>query len=62
MQAINRQLTHAAYHAGQIVLLAKHYQSDSWQSLSIPRGQSGQFNAAMMASRSASLARPAAGA
>ena len=37
VQAINRQLTHAAYHAGQIILLAKHFQSDAWQSLSIPR-------------------------
>ncbi|HEX7241428.1 MAG TPA: DUF1572 family protein [Longimicrobiaceae bacterium] len=50
VQAINRQLAHAAYHAGQIVFLAKHLQSDSWQSLSIPRGRSGQFNAAMLAS------------
>jgi hypothetical protein len=47
VQAINRQLTHAAYHVGQIVFLAKHFQADDWESLSIPRGQSGQFNAAM---------------
>jgi hypothetical protein len=44
MQAINRQLAHYAYHCGQIVLLAKHYASDHWQSLTIPRGQSGHFN------------------
>lgn len=44
MQAINRQLAHYAYHCGQIVLLVKHYESDHWQSLSIPRGQSGRFN------------------
>ena len=37
VQAINRQIAHAAYHAGQIVFLAKHLQSDTWQSLSIPR-------------------------
>ncbi|HEX8830030.1 MAG TPA: DUF1572 family protein [Longimicrobium sp.] len=37
VQAINRQMAHAAYHAGQIVFLAKHLQSDSWESLSIPR-------------------------
>jgi hypothetical protein len=49
VQAINRQLTHAAYHVGQIVFLAKHFQSDAWQSLSIPRGQSRQFNAGMAA-------------
>lgn len=41
VQAINRQIAHAAYHAGQIVFLAKHLQSDNWQSLSIPRRRSG---------------------
>ena len=49
VQAINRQLTHAAYHVGQIVFLAKHLQADGWRSLSIPRGQSRQFNAGMPA-------------
>jgi hypothetical protein len=44
MQAINRQLAHYAYHCGQIVLLAKHHQSDKWQSLTIPRGKSADFN------------------
>ncbi|HEX2187704.1 MAG TPA: DUF1572 family protein [Longimicrobiaceae bacterium] len=47
VQALNRQLTHAAYYVGQIVLLARHHQADGWESLSIPRGQSRQFNAAM---------------
>lgn len=46
LQAINRQLTHYAYHVGQIVYLAKHYAGDNWRSLSIPRGKSAQFNAA----------------
>jgi hypothetical protein len=48
MQAINRQVTHYAHHAGQIVLLAKHFVAKSgkkWESLSIPRGQSKQFAA-----------------
>jgi hypothetical protein len=44
LQAINRQLTHYAYHVGQIVYVAKHYSGDKWNSLSIPRGQSAQFN------------------
>jgi hypothetical protein len=44
MQAINRQLAHYAYHCGQIVLLAKHFQSDQWKSLTVPRGQSAKFN------------------
>jgi hypothetical protein len=44
VKAINRQLTHYAYHTGQIVLLAKHFKSENWQSLSIARGQSEAFN------------------
>jgi hypothetical protein len=43
-QAIHRQLAHYAYHVGQIVFLAKHLQHQGWQSLSIPRNQSAQFN------------------
>jgi uncharacterized damage-inducible protein DinB len=45
LQAINRQVAHYAYHTGQIVFLAKHLKSSEWKSLSIPRGQSQQFNA-----------------
>ena len=45
--AINRQFTHYAYHVGQIVFLAKHLCSGQWQSLSIPRGESDRFTAAM---------------
>jgi hypothetical protein len=37
MQAISRQIAHYAQHVGQIVLLAKHFQSARWESLSIPR-------------------------
>ncbi len=37
LEAINRALTHYAYHVGQIVLLAKHFGGDAWQTLSIPR-------------------------
>ena len=43
--AICRQLTHYAYHAGQIVFLAKHLRSSSWQTLSVARGQSDAFSA-----------------
>ena len=42
-QAINRQVAHISYHVGQIVMLAKHFQSANWKSLSVPRGQSQQF-------------------
>jgi hypothetical protein len=45
VKAINRQLTHYGYHIGQIVFLAKHFKSTGWQSLSIPRNRSGEFNA-----------------
>jgi len=47
VKAINRQLTHYAYHVGQIVLLAKHFKSEDWQSLSIARGHSEAFNQSM---------------
>jgi hypothetical protein len=48
LQAINRQLTHYATHIGQIVFLAKHLKSSAWQTLSVPRGQSEQFNQFMI--------------
>jgi len=44
MQAINRQLAHYAQHSGQIVMLAKHFAHDRWQSLSVPRNRSAEFN------------------
>ena len=49
MQAINRQIAHYAYHVGQIVFLAKHLQHAKWQSLSVPRGNSAEFNRKVMA-------------
>lgn len=50
MQAINRQIAHYAYHCGQIVLLAKHFQHDKWKSLTIPRNKSADFNKRVLAS------------
>ncbi|MEZ5357063.1 MAG: DUF1572 domain-containing protein [Bryobacteraceae bacterium] len=44
MQAVNRQLAHYALHAGQIVLLAKHFGHDRWQALTVPRNRSAEFN------------------
>jgi Protein of unknown function (DUF1572) len=44
MQAINRQVAHYSYHCGQIVFLAKHLQAGAWEPLSVPRGQSEEFN------------------
>ena len=43
MQAINRQIAHYSYHVGQIVLLAKHFRSESWHSLTVPRNRSAEF-------------------
>ena len=37
IQALDRQMTHHAYHVGQIVFLAKHLRSSDWKNLSIPR-------------------------
>jgi uncharacterized damage-inducible protein DinB len=44
MQTINRQVAHYSYHCGQIVFLAKHFKHSEWQSLSVPRGKSTDFN------------------
>ncbi len=45
--AILRQLAHYSYHVGQIVYVGKLLKDDKWKSLSIPRGQSNQFNEKM---------------
>ena len=44
VEAFNRQLTHYAYHVGQIVLLAKHFKCADWKTLSIPKNRSAEFN------------------
>lgn len=43
-KAINRALMHAAYHIGQIAFLAKHLRSENWQTLSVPKNKSAEFN------------------
>lgn len=45
MDAINRQLAHYPYHVGQIVYAAKILKKSAWQSLSIPRKKSVDYNA-----------------
>ncbi len=47
LQALNRAAGHLAYHTGQIVFVAKHWKGADWKSLSVPKGQSEQVNAAM---------------
>jgi hypothetical protein len=45
MEAINRQLAHYPYHVGQIVFIGKMVANQNWNSLSIPRGNSSDYNA-----------------
>ncbi|GJM44835.1 MAG: hypothetical protein DHS20C21_16770 [Gemmatimonadota bacterium] len=48
-QAIHRQLSHYAYHVGQIVYVAKGWRGERWQGRSIAKGESRAFNAAPQA-------------
>jgi hypothetical protein len=48
VDAVNRQLAHYSYHVGQIVYLGKMQLNDRWISLSIPKGNSKEFNDKMM--------------
>ncbi len=43
LESINRQLAHYPYHMGQIVFIGKMC-AEKWTSLSIPKGNSGQYN------------------
>lgn len=47
VEALQRQLAHYSYHIGQIVFLSKMVAQDSWNSLSIPKNQSDDFNRKM---------------
>ena len=47
-QAISRQIAHYAGHAYQILFLGKHLLGSNWKTLSIPRGQSDEFNRRMI--------------
>lgn len=48
LKAINRQIAHYAYHVGQIVFLAKHWKSNEWNTLSIAKGKSEEYNKGLM--------------
>ncbi len=47
VEALQRSLCHQAYHVGQIVMLAKHYVSETWRPLTVPRGKTEEFNRRM---------------
>jgi hypothetical protein len=44
--ALERSLGHTCYHIGQIVQVARIHAGDKWNTLTIPRGASEQFNKA----------------
>lgn len=44
VEAINRQLAHYPYHIGQLVFYAKLLKKTEWESLSIPKNKSGDYN------------------
>jgi len=44
VEACNRQLSHYAYHVGQMVFLGKMIKKKEWVSLSIPKGDSKNYN------------------
>lgn len=44
IEAINRQLAHYPYHIGQIVFIAKMLKNEDWQTLSIARNKSADYN------------------
>lgn len=43
--ALQRSLGHTCYHVGQIMLVARMLCTDDWQVLTIPRGESAEYNA-----------------
>ncbi|NKI31900.1 DUF1572 family protein [Croceivirga thetidis] len=52
IEAINRQLAHYSSHVGQIVLLGKLQKGEHWNSLTINKGESKQFNSEMFGKNS----------
>ncbi|MCT4328964.1 DUF1572 family protein [Elizabethkingia anophelis] len=44
LEAINRQLAHYPYHVGQIVFIGKMICNQNWESLSIPKNTSADYN------------------
>ena len=44
VKAINRAALHTASHIGQIQFLAKHLRAENWETLSIPKNKSAEFN------------------
>jgi len=51
VDAINRQMAHYCSHVGQIIYLGKWIKKSEWESLSIPKNKSNEFNQQMQQSR-----------
>ena len=47
LEALQRQTAHYSYHVGQIVYIAKACKDRDWESLSIPKNKSKEFNLKM---------------
>lgn len=48
LDALLRQLAHYPYHIGQIIYVAKTLKNNAWQTLSIARNKSADFNTEML--------------
>ena len=48
IDALHRSLAHTAYHVGQIVFMAKACAGSQWETMSIPRGKSEEYNREVM--------------
>tara|TARA_R110002049_G_scaffold47596_1_gene136872 strand:+ start:124943 stop:125557 length:615 start_codon:yes stop_codon:yes gene_type:complete len=44
VEAVNRQFAHYSYHIGQIVYIGRMLKGNAWKSLTIPKGESANFN------------------
>ena len=49
MEAVTRQIAHYSYHVGQIVFASKLHSGNNWESLSIPRNKSVEYNSSKFA-------------
>jgi hypothetical protein len=44
IEALNRQLAHYSYHIGQLVCIGRMIKGNEWDGLTIPKGNSDEFN------------------
>lgn len=44
IEALHRSLAHLSYHVGQIVIIARSFAGDGWQTLSIAKRKSADYN------------------